>query len=141
MLTVVLLVVIVAVRENRIAIGVVKEASKACSECRCLGLPAHHQRRRHMPDDMVAHRRCVPRERGSITAGHLVDLTSNNSSAAATRRSSASAAAHCESKDVTNYLFLYHFFGLLWTNQAIQAWNIIVISGAIAGTSPRPRGA
>merc|ERR1711871_1895113 len=31
-----------------------------------------------------------------------------------------------------NYLMIYHFFGLLWTNQFNQSFGIMCVSGAVA---------
>jgi hypothetical protein len=34
---------------------------------------------------------------------------------------------------VMNYFLIYHFFGLLWTNQFIQGFGVCVIAGATCG--------
>jgi len=43
---------------------------------------------------------------------------------------------HCyysvEWESSLKYLFLYHFFGLLWTNQFIVGFGYVVIAGAVA---------
>lgn len=36
-----------------------------------------------------------------------------------------------EWNDDLKYAFAYHFFGLLWTNQFIVGWGMVVIAGAI----------
>jgi len=46
--------------------------------------------------------------------------------------SSANCRVTYEWNDALKYAFIYHFFGLLWTNQFIVGFGCVVIAGAIA---------
>merc|ERR1711871_1010613 len=38
----------------------------------------------------------------------------------------------CQNMEIMRYIMLYHFFGLLWTNQVIQGSAILTIAGAVS---------
>lgn len=60
--------------------------------------------------------------------GANITASSSNSSMNGT----VSALGQLPSTSTQDLLFLYHFFGLLWTNQLIQAISICTIGGAVA---------
>jgi choline transporter-like protein 2/4/5 len=63
----------------------------------------------------------------SFSLGDLKSAVSMNS----TTSTNSSAVSTMDSNDLTQYFIAYHFFGLLWTNQVIQAISMCTIAGVV----------
>jgi choline transporter-like protein 2/4/5 len=75
------------------------------------------------------------------TAGYespLLNSTATNVTATAVVNNNSTASPGmkcgdtCMNMPIMRYVMLYHFFGLLWTNQVLQGIAIMVISGAVS---------
>lgn len=109
----------------RIAIGIIREASKALQSMPMLTL--YPLIPTTLAVGLVAY--------WLVAAAYIATSANVTVADIATTASSATGAAVSVSAEVSddkvvNYLIIYHLFGLLWTNQLIQATAYTVIAGA-----------
>jgi choline transporter-like protein 2/4/5 len=109
----------------RIAIGIIREASKALQTMPLLTLfpllPTI------MAVGLVAYWLVAAAYIATSAGVTIQDVVNTTSSIAGT---SSSVTVEVSDDKIVNYLIIYHLFGLLWTNQLIHATAYTVIAGA-----------
>ena len=67
------------------------------------------------------------------SSGMMYNMTGGNATnATGTSSGTTFCDETCRNMPIMRYIMLYHFFGLLWTNQVIQGSAIMTIAGAVA---------